>query len=125
MGADLPRLARRVADLAVDEGADTVVTYDADGIYCHPDHIAVHLVGRHAAALSGATLYEATVDREHLHFAGAHLLGQLHDPGRPADLRPHHGGDHVAVAATGGSWPSSGRRWPRTRARSRRCRDGT
>lgn len=72
--ADLPALATTVARLAQREGAEAVVAYDADGIYGHPDHVAVHLVGRHAAALAGVTSYEATVDREHLHFAGAHVL---------------------------------------------------
>ena len=72
--ADLRALATTVARLAEQEQAEAVVTYDADGIYGHPDHVAVHLVGRFAAALAGATLYESTVDREHLHFAGAHVL---------------------------------------------------
>jgi N-acetyl-1-D-myo-inositol-2-amino-2-deoxy-alpha-D-glucopyranoside deacetylase len=60
-----------------------VVAYDPDGIYGHPDHVAVHLVGRHAAQLAGLTSYEATVDREHLHFAGAHVLDAASgEPGR-------------------------------------------
>ncbi|MDT7546868.1 MAG: hypothetical protein QOE99_2978 [Actinomycetota bacterium] len=72
--ADLRGLARTVAALVESERAEAVVAYDADGIYGHPDHVAVHLIGRHAAALAGVTSYEATVDREHLHFAGQHLL---------------------------------------------------
>jgi LmbE family N-acetylglucosaminyl deacetylase len=72
--ADLRALATTVAQLAARESAEAVVAYDADGIYGHPDHVAVHLVGRHAAELAGVTSYEATVDREHLHFAGAHVL---------------------------------------------------
>jgi LmbE family N-acetylglucosaminyl deacetylase len=72
--ADLQALARTLAALVETEQAEAVVAYDADGIYGHPDHIAVHLLGRHAAALTGVTSYEATVDREHLHFAGDHLL---------------------------------------------------
>ena len=74
--ADLPALARTIAALVEREGAEAVVGYDADGIYGHPDHVAVHLLARHAAGLAGVTSYDATVDREHLHFAGAHLLGQ-------------------------------------------------
>lgn len=72
--ADLAGLGRTLARLAERERAEAVVTYDADGIYGHPDHVAVHLLGRHAAELAGVTLYETTVDREHLHFAGAHVL---------------------------------------------------
>ena len=72
--ADLRGLGQTVAALVESERAEAVVAYDADGIYGHPDHVAVHLIGRYAAALTGVTSYEATVDREHLHFAGSHLL---------------------------------------------------
>lgn len=72
--ADLRGLATTLAQLVVRESAEAVVAYDVDGIYGHPDHVAVHLVGRHAAQLAGVSSYEATVDREHLHFAGAHVL---------------------------------------------------
>ncbi|MCU1675070.1 MAG: LmbE family protein [Frankiales bacterium] len=78
--SDLQALSRTLAALAEAERAEAVVAYDADGIYGHPDHVAVHLVGRHAAALAGVTSYEATVDREHLHFAGAHLLDDAVQP---------------------------------------------
>ena len=73
--ADLPALARTVAELVERERAEAVVGYDADGVYGHPDHIAVHLIARHAASLAGVTSYDATVDREHLHFAGDHVVG--------------------------------------------------
>ncbi|MFP5218975.1 MAG: PIG-L deacetylase family protein [Actinomycetes bacterium] len=72
--ADLRALGTTLARLVEREQAEAVVTYDADGIYGHPDHVAVHLVGRYAAGLTGRTVYESTVDREHLHFAGAHVL---------------------------------------------------
>ena len=78
--SDLQALSRTVARLVETEQAEAVVAYDADGIYGHPDHVAVHLVGRHAALLAGVTSYEATVDREHLHFAGAHLLDDAVKP---------------------------------------------
>lgn len=73
--ADLPALARTVAELVEREQAEAVVGYDADGIYGHPDHVAVHLIARYAASLAGVTSYDATVDREHLHFAGDHVVG--------------------------------------------------
>lgn len=72
--ADLPALATTLARLVEAEQAEAVVGYDADGIYGHPDHVAVHLLARYAATLAGVTSYDATVDREHLHFAGAHVL---------------------------------------------------
>lgn len=67
--ADPTRIARRVADLAIAESAEAIVHDDARGIYGHPDHVAVHHIGRQAAAFAGVTSYEATVDREHLHLA--------------------------------------------------------
>ncbi len=74
--AAVDAVARRVAELALAEGAATLVHYDPQGIYGHPDHVSVHLIGTAAARLSTATAYQATVDREHLHFAGpgAHLV---------------------------------------------------
>jgi LmbE family N-acetylglucosaminyl deacetylase len=72
--ADLPAVARTLARLVEVEQAEAVVGYDADGVYGHPDHVAVHLLARHAAGLAGVTSYDATVDREHLHFAGDHVL---------------------------------------------------
>jgi N-acetyl-1-D-myo-inositol-2-amino-2-deoxy-alpha-D-glucopyranoside deacetylase len=72
-------LARWLANLCAEEGAAALVHYDSHGIYGHPDHVAVHLVGRLAARLAQITAYEATVDREHLHIAhqtaeGDHLV---------------------------------------------------
>lgn len=74
--APLEQAADRLAGVLRTEGADALVAYDAGGIYGHPDHIAVHRVGRLAANKAGtATLYEATVDREYLHFVETHLVG--------------------------------------------------
>jgi LmbE family N-acetylglucosaminyl deacetylase len=89
--SDLQALSRTVAELVESERAEAVVAYDADGIYGHPDHVAVHLVGRHAAVLAGVTSYEATVDREHLHFAGAHLLDDAVKPVQSPIQRPTYG----------------------------------
>jgi LmbE family N-acetylglucosaminyl deacetylase len=74
-------LARRLADLCLSERAAALVHYDSQGIYGHPDHIAVHRIGRLAARYAGVTGYQATVDREHLHIAqqtaeGDHLVHQ-------------------------------------------------
>ena len=67
-------LARRLARLCERERADALVHYDSDGIYRHPDHLAVHQIGQRAATLAGITGYQATVDREHLHLTGEHLV---------------------------------------------------
>ena len=76
MAGDVGVLARQVADIALAEGAETLVHYDRQGIYGHPDHLAVHHIGRAAAAMAGVTAYESTVDREHLHLADGrkHLI---------------------------------------------------
>lgn len=58
--ADLVELLHRV-------GADAVVGQDANGIYGHPDHIAVHrIVARAAAAAGVAEHLEVTIDRDWL-----------------------------------------------------------
>jgi LmbE family N-acetylglucosaminyl deacetylase len=85
--AQIAPLARRLADLSVEEGAEAIVHYDPDGIYGHPDHVSVHRIGAGAAVLACITGYEATVDREYLHFTGRHLVEG------PA---PRRDGRHVA-----------------------------
>jgi LmbE family N-acetylglucosaminyl deacetylase len=76
VGGDAGVLARRIADIAVAERAEAVVHYDQQGIYGHPDHVAVHRIGRAAAEMAGVTAYESTVDREHLRLADGrkHLI---------------------------------------------------
>ncbi len=80
--ADLTAVARRLADLCRAEGAEALVHYDGDGIYRHPDHLAVHRVGAAAAAYARLPAYEATVDRDHLDGRGRHLV-EAAAPGRP------------------------------------------
>ncbi len=54
---------------------EALVTYDSDGIYGHPDHVQVHRVGKAAAEhLAIDCIYEATVDREYLHFVETHVV---------------------------------------------------
>lgn len=76
--------ARNLAALLEEEGADTLVHYDSDGGYGHPDHVMVHRVGAAAVALTGVSGYESTVDREHLHFVDTHLISD----GDPPRTRP-------------------------------------
>lgn len=73
--ADVDEAADRVAAVLREERAATLVLYDEGGIYGHADHLAVHRVGRRAAELAEVdTVYEATVDREYLHFVATHLV---------------------------------------------------
>jgi LmbE family N-acetylglucosaminyl deacetylase len=67
-------VARRLAGLCEEEGAEALVHYDPQGIYGHPDHVAVHRAGAAAAALTGITAYEATVDRRRPRTRRAHLV---------------------------------------------------
>jgi LmbE family N-acetylglucosaminyl deacetylase len=78
--------ARALADLLIAERASTLVHYDADGIYGHPDHLAVYRVGDAAALLAGVTSYQTTVDREHLHFTTKHLVADDEAPRSRHDL---------------------------------------
>ena len=73
--ADLSEVASRVAAVLSEEEPEAVVIYDPHGIYGHPDHVAVHRAGRAAAeAAEVPVVYEATVDREYLHFVETHLV---------------------------------------------------
>lgn len=81
---DVEACARRLAQLIEQEGAQCLLHYDDDGIYGHPDHVAVHRVGARAAELADVTSYEATVDLEHLHFVATHVVeGAEPRMGRP------------------------------------------
>lgn len=65
--ADVEQAASRLADLLRHEGASVLTCYDSHGGYGHPDHIQVHRVGHRAAALAGiSTVYESTMNRDHI-----------------------------------------------------------
>ncbi len=73
--ADSAEVAERLATLLREEAADALVIYDEDGIYGHPDHVMIHRAGVAAARRAATvTVYEATVDREYLHFVETHLV---------------------------------------------------
>lgn len=65
-GADAGAVADRIRDLLGDESVDVVVGYDPSGGYGHPDHLAIHRIGRAlAGSLPGTPrLFEATLPRE-------------------------------------------------------------
>lgn len=72
---ELGTAAAQIADIAVEERAVAIVTYDDHGVYGHPDHVQVHDAAMLAADLAGIrTRYLATVDREYLHFVESHLV---------------------------------------------------
>ncbi|SNR24500.1 PIG-L family deacetylase [Blastococcus mobilis] len=88
---------RTVADLANllhDEAAETLVHYDSGGVYGHPDHVAVHRLGRAAARATGASGYQATVDRTALPAVGRHLV----EGTRPRHLRSAIGRTSVNIS---------------------------
>ncbi|MDH4365701.1 MAG: PIG-L family deacetylase [Acidimicrobiia bacterium] len=84
--ADVEAAAGRLARLLDEVSADVLTTYDDHGGYGHPDHVAVHHVGRRAAQMAGTPpLLEATVDRRLARW-GARLLRPV--PGLANELRP-------------------------------------
>jgi len=108
-GADPLRLARRIAELAVAEGADTLIYDDEPGIYGHPDHLSTHRVGRAAAEMIGAASYQMTVDREHLHITapGGHLV---HGAAHAASVGFGRATAEITLAVTGGPEYLAGKR---------------
>ena len=73
--AETEEVAGRVASVLLEERAAALVVYDQTGIYGHPDHVKVHDSGLRAAVLASVpVVYEATVDREYLHFVETHVV---------------------------------------------------
>lgn len=67
-------LARTIRSVA-DSASTTLVGYDSHGIYDHPDHVQVNRVSHIAGGILGLdTVYDATVDREYLHFVETHVV---------------------------------------------------
>ena len=86
--ADVPEAAGRVAEILTEERAAVLTSYDANGGYGHPDHVAVHRIGALAAQLAGTpVVLEATVPRDRL-LAAARLVNRMLPPSRRVDLRP-------------------------------------
>jgi LmbE family N-acetylglucosaminyl deacetylase len=51
--ADLEEAATRLAAILQRSDADILIGYDPNGVYGHPDHVKVHLVGARAAEIAG------------------------------------------------------------------------
>ncbi|HEX9854905.1 MAG TPA: PIG-L family deacetylase [Acidimicrobiia bacterium] len=63
--AEVEQAAHRLAAILMEETADVVTFYDANGGYGHPDHIQVHRVGARAAEVAGTPrVYESTINRD-------------------------------------------------------------
>ena len=96
--ADLAEVSDRIAAVLREEGAKALVIYDESGIYGHPDHVQVHRAGTMAAASAGVEIvYEATVDREYLHFVETHLVEQAILEGDLGMVRSHLGVPSVMI----------------------------
>jgi LmbE family N-acetylglucosaminyl deacetylase len=99
--ADVDAAAKTLATVLEEESATVAVGYDDFGIYGHPDHVQVHRVTHRAAELAGVpTVYDATVDREYLHFVETHLVEEAVLTGDLGLVRSHIGVPTVAIAAT-------------------------
>ena len=99
--ADVAEATDRLAAVLREEEPAAVVVYDRDGIYGHPDHVQVHRVGHRAASVAGVdTVYDATVDREYLHFVETHLVEEAILAGDLGLVRSHIGVASVEIGAT-------------------------
>jgi LmbE family N-acetylglucosaminyl deacetylase len=99
--ADLADAVDQLAAVLREEDPAAVVAYDADGIYGHPDHVQVHRVTHRAATAAGvATVYDAIVDREYLHFVETHLVEEAILAGDLGLVRSHIGVASVEIGAT-------------------------
>jgi len=107
--ADPLALARRVAEIADDEGACALVHDDEHGIYGHPDHRAAFRIGATAAELLDVTSYRMTVDREHLHVSArdGHLV---HGAARAAAVGFGRTTAEIGLAVTGTAEHLDGKR---------------
>jgi LmbE family N-acetylglucosaminyl deacetylase len=95
---DVAEIADAIAVVLGQEDAEALVTYDETGIYGHPDHLQVHRASKMAAEQAGTrTVYEATVDREYLHFVESHLVEEAILAGDLGMVRSHLGVPSVMI----------------------------
>lgn len=86
--ADVSRIEADIALAIRETAAEAVITFDEDGLYWHPDHIAVHARTTAAVAALGdaaPALYYATVP--HGRMGALQALVAARRPHRPG---PHH-----------------------------------
>jgi LmbE family N-acetylglucosaminyl deacetylase len=88
--ASLEEAGSRLAAILRDEKASTLTIYDWHGNYGHPDHVAVHRVGRYAAALAATpNVYEATMNRD----AVVRFMDLARQSGQDVDFDPNQTDD--------------------------------
>jgi LmbE family N-acetylglucosaminyl deacetylase len=98
---DPAEAADRLVETLRGEDPAALVGYDDFGIYGHPDHVRVHELTHGAARrLGAATVYDATVDREHLHFVETHLVEEALLAGDLGLVRSRLGVPSVEVTTT-------------------------
>jgi len=77
---------------------DVIISYDPIGIYGHPDHIAIHQIGRNLKTT--AALYEATISRADLLIIRAAWIHRgMPEYIWPASLAEEIGTDHHKMVA--------------------------
>lgn len=79
--ADPGEIAADIAAYAAQVGAQAIISYDADGGYGHPDHVALHAPSRAAASALGVPFLEvaSVTDSPGRRIATPELLGQIKD----------------------------------------------
>jgi LmbE family N-acetylglucosaminyl deacetylase len=85
--ADPQIAAERLARILIEEAADVLTVYDAEGTYGHPDHIQVHRVGVAAAEIAGTKkVYESVVSKSRIDALSSKLAEEGLDIGPGDDL---------------------------------------
>ena len=88
--APVEEAGARLAAILTEEQASTLTIYDWHGNYGHPDHIAVHRVGRRAAELASTpNVYEATMNRD----AVVRFMDAAKQAGQEVDFDPNQTDD--------------------------------
>jgi LmbE family N-acetylglucosaminyl deacetylase len=82
------QVSRRLAAVAVEEGADALIHYDCGGIYGHVDHVRVHQAGAMVSQRLGIPSYQATVDPLLLRRRRRHVLHAAAFAGIPLGVHP-------------------------------------
>jgi LmbE family N-acetylglucosaminyl deacetylase len=98
--ASVARAADRLRRILVQEGADVLTTYDANGIYGHPDHVLVHRIGALATADGTTEVYESTLSRAELHRLRQEMVARgLDEAVWPEPLLATVGSDDVGLVS--------------------------
>lgn len=98
--ASVTLAANRLRRILLHERAVVLTTYDANGIYGHPDHVRVHQIGALAAEGTTAEVYESTLSRIELRHLRQELLARgLDEATWPEPLLASLGTDHKDLVA--------------------------